>query len=176
MVLQKNYKYILRSLIVSKYSLENSRYINKIKAIHLQVAPVGARKESLYFLAAFICGLAGKYPRFLYNYNKRTKQSFIGGAQITFGKRLLWPFLIVLNNLIFFESANFRGFKVSSKPNNTLNLNLKHLSFYYGTTRAFDGELLGFNDSSLKASLQISFSTLTNNGFLVRGSSIPIYY
>ena len=83
---------------------------------------------------------------------------------------------MVLNNLVFFESANFRGFKVSSKPNKTLNLNLKHLSFYYGTTRAFDGELLGFNDSSLQASLQISFATPTNNGFLVRGSSIPIYY
>ena len=89
MVLQKNYKYILRSLIVSKYSLENSHYINKIKSVHLQVAPIGARKESLYFLAAFISGLSGKYPTFLYNYNKRTKQSFIGGVKITFGKRLL---------------------------------------------------------------------------------------
>jgi len=176
MVLQKNYKYILRSLIVSKYSLENTHYINTVKSIHLQIAPVGARKESLYFLAAFICGLTGKYPSFLYNFNKRTKQSFIGGAKITFGKNSCWPFLMVLNNLVFFEAANFRGFKVSSKANNTLNLNLKHLSFYYGTHRAFDGELLGFTDSSLKASLQISFSTPTNNAFLLRGASIPISY
>ena len=77
---------------------------------------------------------------------------------------------------MFFEAANFRGFQISPKPNKTLNLNLKHLSFYYGTHRAFDGELLGFNDSSLQASLQISFSTPINNGFLLKGGSIPVYY
>jgi hypothetical protein len=175
MVLQRNYKYLLRALITSKYILENTYSINKVRSIHLQAALVGTRKECLYLLAAFVCGLTGKYPSFLYNFNKRTKQSFIGGVKVTLGKRFLWPFLMLLNNFVFFESANFRGFKVSPKPNKTLNLNLKHLSFYYGTHRAFDGELLGFNDSSLKASLQLSFSTPTNNGFIIKGSSLPIY-
>lgn len=176
MVLQKHYRYILRSLIVSKHTMENTHNINKIKSIHLQVSPVGTRKEALFFLAAFLCGLTGKYPSFLYNFNKRTKTSFIGGAKVTFNKKSCWPLLTVLNNLVFFESANFKGFQVSPKPNKTLSLNLKHLSFYYGTHRAFDGELLGFNDSSLKASLQMSFSTPKHNGFLVRGCSIPIFY
>jgi|SaaInlStandDraft_1057018.scaffolds.fasta_scaffold26343_2 hypothetical protein len=176
MVLQKNYKYILRSLLVSKYSMGNTHDINKIKSVHLQISPVGTSKEALFYLASFVTGLTGTSPSFLYNFNKRTKERFIGGAKVTFNKRSCWSFLTVLNNLVFFEAANFRGFQISPKSNRTLNLNLKHLSFYYGTHRAFDGELPGFNDSSLRASLQISFSTPLNNGFLLKGASIPVYY
>jgi hypothetical protein len=75
MVLQKNYKYILRSLLVSKYSIENTHYINKIKSVHLQILPMGTSKEALYFLAAFVTGLTGTAPSFLYNFNKRTKEN-----------------------------------------------------------------------------------------------------
>ena len=93
---------------------------------------------------------------------------------MAFRKRKMYDFLSVLVNLVLIDAVNFRGFFFKEKCNSTFNVNFKNLGAYHGTSRAFDNELLSFNDSTLIASAQISANSGDVSGFILRSLFFPI--
>lgn len=150
--------HILRYIQVSRNALRNTHSCPVVVSVHLQAAPLSLSARTLLGTTVLLLSLSGSKPILLIKTSRRTKESVVSGVKLKLRSKQALHFLVALRALSFFYSYNFRGFQ-ENPPNSTQSLSLRHLSFFKGLNRAFDNGLLGFEDDSLLAFMQVSHSS-----------------
>ena len=174
MYLDVYYRYVLRSLLLSRAPVNNTHKIVNFNSIYLRTHLDKVDDEIFFFLPTFFLGLTGRSPGYLYRINRRTKTRFVAGVRMCFRKKSLYHFLSILINLVLIDAVNFRGFFLSKKKNKTVSIPLEHLSYYHGTSRAFDNDLFPVNDNTMHTSMQLCVNDPSQSNFLLRALFLPV--
>lgn len=167
-------KYILRNIHVSRQLIKNVHECPLIESFSLQINPISKDNARLLSATALGYSLIGLTPSQLFKTSRRSKERFLSGSKTTLRKQRALNLLSVLKTLVLFNSVNFKGFN-QTKPNRSASLVPKHFSFFIGTSRAFETELMGFGDEGLAAHAVITLSHIEKSGTTLRSFRLPVY-
>jgi hypothetical protein len=173
--LKRYYEHIVRGLIISRESLDGSWAVARMGGVHLQCVAL-THAGGLFFVPALLCSLTTQYPGYLYKVNKRLRAKYLAGSRASLRGPAAFAFLSILVHLVLFNAVNFRGFFLSRQVNPTTTFLLDKVSFYHGAQRAFDNELLGLSDNSLKFVVQLCLRGESSGAFVLRSFQLPIHY